>query len=426
MIETLENKFLISLEYNEGHKLPVYYPPNKHEMPYVVAEKSLPFRIVMNVNSEKINDRLFYGSKLIIDGEEILGIKTFRRQGRYFGYKLGNGIYKEFLFSNINYQENNVQNISNNTENNSNQINNINKYNSNSNIGNIKLTFYTTKSIKVKYPSNKYIKQHIPHSYKKNKIVYETSANCKKVFEASMQVGEGKVFDNGHSIKKHAFKPSRYENIIDFNNDIDEIEINYSDFYSMINKGFISSFNINHFKYFPFRIKLDFNLLKNAIKTLVNNYYKNKDNNNNNTLNTKLYKIEDLHLDFKRYSEHDMSLYYTEANINKKNTFVDMIMDSYFNNLYEIKDTMYIKFKNNQILDLNLLDDVKLFMPYQIQNRLNNDNNNNNTFVNSICKSDFINKNTIKKTNNNKIKLDKEFHDDDDNNTIIDLCNDIC
>jgi hypothetical protein len=54
-------------------------------------------------------DKDRYGSELYLDGNRISGKKTFSGRTNYFGFKLGAGKYKEFVFSSpkqINDEEN--------------------------------------------------------------------------------------------------------------------------------------------------------------------------------------------------------------------------------------------------------------------------------------------------------------------------------
>ena len=309
-------------EYSREYK--ELFPKEKDRYPYVVGEKGKCFMIKIAVNSSKCNDREVYGSKLFIDGEEVPGIKTFKKNGRYFGFKMGGGVYKQFLFGAPSYD--------------------ISDKGGNKDIGKIKIIFYTTKEF-----SSGRRNFLPPHNYKKREQKYLDSN--KKLCFKSLQVFEGKTFDNGHTTRQRLKERRTDRNIqyaIDYQNDIDDIEFNYSDFYGLIALGEISTNNIYDLRFIP-TSKLDYKACGNAISLIIDKF---KDFDNS-------ISFAKLSEHFAGCCEHDLSLYYHSS---EYLTLENLILKK-FCDKFEIVNSNKIKLKtisNGKNISLNLSKDLEL------------------------------------------------------------------
>lgn len=63
---------------------------------YICVEKDQPFQI--SISCEGSTDQKTYGAVLWLDGQKVAGKKTFRQKTMFQGFKLGGGIYKQFIF----------------------------------------------------------------------------------------------------------------------------------------------------------------------------------------------------------------------------------------------------------------------------------------------------------------------------------------
>lgn len=257
-----------------------FHSKEKNINAYIVGEKGRDFMIKISVNLSKCDDKKCYGSKLYIDGEEVPGIKTFKRSGRYFGFKCGSGIYKKFKFGTPQFDSDNTG--------------------GNREIGKIRIIFYNTHEFFTGRTNRK-----PPHQYKSRKCSY-LDANKKLCFK-SLQVQEGDTFDNGHTTRQRikSNRDNKTTNIIDYQDDIDDAEFNYSDFYGLIAMGMISTNNLNDLRFLP-TISLDYKALGNALSTIVD---KKKDDNNRMSLKS-------LTEQFFAVCEHDLSSYYSNQTYN--------------------------------------------------------------------------------------------------------------
>lgn len=249
MIESKEKKFYIKFLDKNEKEFNVFKSKDKYEKPFVVGEKGCEFKIKMIV-SDRLDRSKHYGSKLNIDGEDYKSIKTFKRVGTYFGFKLGNGQYRAFQFNNSRYDCNEESNAA-------------NEYR---NIGRITIRFFRTTQIKFKNTRS--------HGYDSFNVAFTNPG--KKQCMNSIQVGEGREFDNGHQHRmrnKHLRDKfeDEYTNILDEDKDIDEVEINYIDYYGLIARGYINTRTIDHLVYIPYRVKeyLNNSVFKQAILRIV-------------------------------------------------------------------------------------------------------------------------------------------------------------
>jgi len=289
MVFTKKKFFEIQFLNKNSNEFKEYYPKDNEVDTYIVGEKHESFIIKMRVNSGTIDDTKIYGTKLFLDGEEVKGMKTFKKYGRYFGFKCGGGVYKSFLFGAPSYSEEKTSEV-------------------NRKIGTIKIIFYTTFQLK----SGKRNRQGRFHYQQREEKFLN---NDKKLCFKSLQVLEGNTFDNGHTTRQRLKyrNDDNFQTFIDYEDDIDDIELNYADFYGLIALGEISSFNVNHLRYMP-TLNLDYFLCGNAISTIIQYYNKNKEKTSDllsmeidDSLSIGIDKLEEL---YKSFAEHSLNLYY--------------------------------------------------------------------------------------------------------------------
>lgn len=324
MVFSKKGFFEVKLIDENANEFKELYPKENGVKPYVVGEKDKAFYIKMMVVSNKCDDTEVYGCKLFIDGEEVQGIKTFKKNGRYFGFKMGQGVYKQFIFGTPCFDNEDKG--------------------GNKDIGKIKIVFYTTKPFKTGKP-----RQHNGTRPFKSQSAKYLDMNKKLCFK-SLQVFEGNTFDNGHTTRQR-LKEQRYRDqiihVIDFQDDIDDIEFNYSDFYGLIALGMISTFKKEDLRYMPTRV-LDIKACENALALLINELASKSDD--------KLANIGDLKSLFSSCCEHDLSLYY---NNDTYGTFENLIKFA-FNDMFEIVDNDKIKVKVNIDIGMKMRFDNKL------------------------------------------------------------------
>lgn len=295
--------FEVKLIDGTGKEYKEFYSKDKSINAYVVGEKESEFMIKVSVESSKLDDKEVYGSKLYIDGQEVPGIKTFKKTGRYFGFKMGGGVYKKFIFGSPSFD--------------------IEEQGGNRDIGKIRIIFYTTKEFnvgrRVRYQ---------PHSYQPRSRTFLDSN--KKLCFKSLQVFEGTTFDNGHTTRQRIKQRNerQVQHIIDFQDDIDDAEFSYSDFYGLIAMGMISTNNIKDLSFLPNR-NLDYNALGNALNTIILDK-KNDDNN---------ISIKALHEQFYAICEHDLALYYA----NPKYQTLQNLIKTLYSDRFEIVNNDYVK-----------------------------------------------------------------------------------
>lgn len=219
MASSDRGKFRISIIENDTSLEIIESKDKKY---YVCAEEGQSF--MLHIQQRKKTDEIF-GSKLYLDGKEINGVKTFKSEGNYFGFKMGNGNYKRFLFD--------IPPMKDATRSNE-EIRNENRE-----FGTIKIEIFKTSKIMSK---------------KKHKRATKYRAHCQSVredglkfFERTLSVKEGEQF----SLEMKNFKKERtgYENgwgedyvddyIIDYDAMVDEITFYYTDFISLQIKGIV-------------------------------------------------------------------------------------------------------------------------------------------------------------------------------------------
>jgi hypothetical protein len=194
----------------------------KDDRLYVVVENELTFFIKI-IALKNVND--VYGAKLYIDGELINHQKTFKKKGTFFGVKQGGGVYKKFTFKIPNLENpSNAQSRSHTDVNDS--------------FGVIKIIIFHTKPI--------WAKKKIKKFHRKIELTPCTREENKKFFMRSLTIAEGEKFTVKNTYRdflKRTGGDFHQEHIIDENDIIDEIKINYADFIALQVMGVVKKLN---------------------------------------------------------------------------------------------------------------------------------------------------------------------------------------
>lgn len=364
MVYSKKKIFQVSLIDDKSNEYKEYSPKENILGQYVIGEKDKCFMIRMIADPNKIKDKDVFGTKLFIDGEEVPGIKTFRRSGRYFGFKMGGGVYKQFKFGEPKFDEGDKG--------------------GNRNIGKIKIIFYNT--IEHNTGRRTRIQNHI---YRPKKETY-LDANKKLCFK-SLQVFEGETFDNGHTTRQRLKnqKEPKIMHVIDYQDDIDDVEFNYTDFYGLLSLGEISINRINDLRFIP-KSKLDYKVLGNAIYTILSQ---------KGTEGSLM--LSELSKRFSAICEQNLEAYY--ANTQYK-TLVNLI-----NSLYSDKFTLD---ERNEIIAIK---DLNIVLAKDIRRNLSRDN--------ELITSDYL-LSGVEKTIIKKRKEDRthrKFYPEECNSNNMDL-----
>ncbi len=75
-------------------EFPLILAPTKEY--YICVQPGIAFTIGLEKAGHDYN---VYAPKLFIDGQEVAGFKTLPKVCNYHGFKMGGGVYKEFVFS---------------------------------------------------------------------------------------------------------------------------------------------------------------------------------------------------------------------------------------------------------------------------------------------------------------------------------------
>ena len=155
------------------------------------------------------------GVRLFLDGDEVNSIKTIKYECHYYGFKLGGGNYKKFLFDIPETEETNFK-----------------KKRKNHKVGTIHIEFFETERIKSKRKQKA--------DYKGYKTFCKSSINPgTKFFERPLAIKEG----NDFTVKEwDRDSDNSYEYIVDYTKKIDEIIVYYTDFMSLQIKGVVRFF----------------------------------------------------------------------------------------------------------------------------------------------------------------------------------------
>jgi hypothetical protein len=216
MAKSDHGKFIITV-ITDDRELDIILAKDKRY--YLCSEQNQPF--IISVKCLKKTEEV-YGLRLFLDGKEVNGIKTLKYKGHFFGFKMGNGVYKKFVFDVPPCHD---------YARNPDQIKKMNKE-----FGTIKIQFFKTEEILSKRKKKKSTRY----------IPYEQSLREEgvKFFERSLSIREGEMFKIDKP--RHFFedydreKDERFNDyIVDYSYVIDEVFIYYTDFISLQIKGIV-------------------------------------------------------------------------------------------------------------------------------------------------------------------------------------------
>jgi hypothetical protein len=210
-----KGKFIIQIVYEDR---PLGIIESRDKKNYVCVESGQSFLVRMKQNVNKPNK--IFGVKLFIDGKEVNRIKTFKTTSHIFGFKMGNGNYKKFLFDIPPLKDDSRSNDDVKID--------------NQQFGTIKLIFYGTEKVVSKR------RKKASSSYSNyNQSVREDDV---KFYERALSVKEGDSFkiDKTYLDKNSIYSKEYIDDfIIDFNNLVDEIVFHYTDFFALQIKGIV-------------------------------------------------------------------------------------------------------------------------------------------------------------------------------------------
>lgn len=218
-MESDRGKFYVEVISNDE---PMTVIMSKDRKQYICAEQGQSF--ILRIKQRRTPADHAYGVKVYIDGREVNKIKTFKSYCHIFGFKLGGGRYKKFLFD-IPPLKNEYKTDGEVREN-------------NREFGKIKIVFYKTEKIKSKKRQKKYY----------NTLKYEQSVREEglKFYERPLSIKEGDEYTIENKYKINQID-NYYDNngyiedyIIDYNREIDKLEFHYTDFFALQIKGIVS------------------------------------------------------------------------------------------------------------------------------------------------------------------------------------------
>ena len=198
---------------------------------FICTEANQPFMVKIKAkDKEKV-----FGAKLFLDGKEAISYKTFKDVGHFFGFKLGNGNYKEFLFDVPPSRESSS----------------LEK--AAEELGSVKVEFFETMATIVENRDcGKNDNRNKPFKDTKDYEEFEQACGLesKKFYLRSLSVREGNNFAINVKHKKYLGK-TRTEHFIDFSKPLDAIKIFYADFVALQLMGLISLRNVEHLPLIP-------------------------------------------------------------------------------------------------------------------------------------------------------------------------------
>lgn len=258
---------------------------------YISVVNKLPF--IIRVEALEIDVQ--YGCKLYLDGKLYKYSKVFKSHGHFFGFKMGYGVYKEFLFERPDVA--------------SEDSNTIQEEISDSNRGKIRIVFYNTQlklgQCKLKQPT-KYEKYEHFRRQENKKLCKEPSC-----------IQEGNIKDFGTQSQwiekvysKCKDKENYYEYCLDETDPIDEAEIMYLDFPSLILNGILSMKNIHHLYMIPDK---GFEYAFQALETVI--------------IHCKKVKLEELSAKFEQFTKKKIESY---LNGNSIETMISTFSHKFF------------------------------------------------------------------------------------------------
>jgi hypothetical protein len=205
MVDSLHSRFTIYFRHHDDSLYDMIESRDKKIYLCAASEESFYIHIKQRIPINHCGVRLF------LDGEEVNSIKTLKYECHYYGFKLGAGKYRRFLFD-LPSSENEKS---------------AKKYNRK--LGTIKIEFFETEKVKSKKKHKSVYRNYQPFSEKGIK-------SGTKFFERPLVVKEGNEFCINDWGKQ---TDQEYEFIIDYTKKIDEVKIHYTDFVSLQIKGVV-------------------------------------------------------------------------------------------------------------------------------------------------------------------------------------------
>jgi hypothetical protein len=180
---------------------------------YICAERGQAFYI--EIQRRKSHDVV--GSKLFIDGKELPGTKTLKYRSHYYGFKLGEGQYKKFIFDipPLKDPKKSKQEIE----------------EENQEFGTIKILFYQAIIVESKRKIKRFSNYQPYHQ--------SIAEEGKKFFERALSVREGDTFQINNKFPQNNLPEFQDNYFVDYTQVVDEISFDYTDFIALELKGVV-------------------------------------------------------------------------------------------------------------------------------------------------------------------------------------------
>lgn len=221
MICDEKGKFSITVLENTTEKEILWVQSPEHKMHYLVTQSGVKFMIKIKC-LEDFNT--VYGASLHINGKCVIQVKTFKKHGYFHGIKLGDGVYKEFLFKVPETFDHGSDGMT------LSEFEEMNK-----SFGEIRVEFFETFQIKAK--------KHLKKISRLAQFEESKREDNKKFFLRPLTVGKADTFKIRNTYKDWLTNQKDEhitENHIDYAKKLCEIKIRYSDFESLLIMGVVS------------------------------------------------------------------------------------------------------------------------------------------------------------------------------------------
>jgi len=226
MTNTDQGTFTITILDENDNKINVIEAADKKY--YICAERGQAFYI--EILRRKSHDVV--GSKLHIDGKELPGTKTLKYKSHYYGFKLGEGQYKKFIFDipplkDLNKSKEEIEE-------------------ENKQFGTIRIEFYEAIKVETKRKFKKF-SSYLPYHQ-------SIAEEGKKFFERALSIREGDTFQIQNKFPDNNQRESDDSYYIDYTKLVDEISFEYTDFIALELKGVVKN---NYHTFINFELGVD-------------------------------------------------------------------------------------------------------------------------------------------------------------------------
>jgi hypothetical protein len=201
------------------------------------------------------NNQEVFGMKLIIDGQQVGGFRTFKKQGKYIGFREATGTYREFLFHTPKTAD----------------PENVNDLDCERmrNTGEINLKIFSTKK---RFVEGKIEPKVVTMA---NQFVPAKRLTEKKFFKKSLAITKGGIFKKrqqfdflGKSYDERTGLSETYE--VDKRDVLISITIKYADFNALLIMGHLNLYRLEHLKYIPTHLfEKNHYLLDTVLKSIL-------------------------------------------------------------------------------------------------------------------------------------------------------------